>query len=149
MKYWGKERLIHFQQDIVPSIDMIQELMDCNYSACTYPHKLTKGWGLWEGTWVDDGPVFYNKHGEINMNGLQPSSIKLIEPPFPEYVQGAGIALCKLSKKLQQQIPLADYPMPMRAWDYIDTWISCYMARQLEIPWHVHTPPVRHNHYGE
>src|ERR1035437_7494575 len=104
MKYWGQSRLIQFQQDIVPTVDMIQELMDCNCSACTYPHKLTKGWGLWEGIWSSPSPAFYNRHGEINMNGLQPSSIKLIEPPFPEYVQGSGIALVKLSQSLQKEI---------------------------------------------
>lgn len=146
LEYWGKSRLIQFQQDVVPSVDMIQELMDCKYQACTYPHKLQGGWGLWQAEWTP-GYVFYNKNGIVRMDGLNPTAMTMYQPPFPEYVEGSGIALVKLSQELQKAIPLADYPMVNHQWDYLDTWISAYMSQELRQPWHVHTPPVPHNHY--
>ena len=149
LQAWGKGRLIQFQQDIVPTVSMIEDLAQCYQIACCYPHKLREGnYGLWQGVWEANPPLAYNKHGLVDF-GKTPrptATIPLVEP-FPEFVEGAGIGLIKLTKEMQNAIPLADYPVKEHQWDLIDVWISAYMSQVLHKKWHVHTPPVKHNHY--
>ena len=125
-EYWGKDDLVHFQQDVVPTAAMIQSLIDCPYEACTYPHALHTGFGLWAPGYTDgvlDKMTWYY-------------------PPFPSRVECSGMALCKFSKELQQLIPLGD-----EHWSMIDTRISCWMDQALHRMWHVHLPEVKHNHH--
>ena len=151
LRHWSKGRLIQFQQDIVPTVQMIQELVQCYHPACTYPHKLTGlNFGLWQGVWEDKAnqPPAFNKHGVVEFGSTpRPSATIPVEAPFPEFVEGSGIGLIKLSKEMQAAIPLADYPVAYHQWDLIDLWISSYMSQVLHKKWHVHQPNVRHNHY--
>lgn len=133
MDYWGKEDLIHFQQDIVPTLAMLDALLVCPYAACTYPHKLRTGFGLYK-------PIY----DSASYTSYMPVEMHWYYPPYPKFVEASGIALCKISKELQQQIPLANYS---GHWSNIDMWISCFMDIELSQRWHVHAPEVKHNHF--
>src|ERR1035437_10066176 len=148
LRAWGKGRLIHFQQDIVPTVAQIQELINCNYNACCYPHKLTgDNYGLWQGVWEANPPPTYTKNGVVDFGKApRPSATIPLQEPFDEYAEGSGIGLIKLSQAMQASIPLADYPAP-HDWSIMDVWISSYMSQVLQKKWHVHQPNVKHNHY--
>ena len=77
MEYWGKEELIHIQQDVVPTVEMVQRLMSCDHQACTCPHKLRSGFGLYRPHYA--GPWQF-----------LPSSMEVYLPPFPTHVGGSG-----------------------------------------------------------
>ena len=135
MEYWGKDDLIHFQQDIVPTMGMIESLAACLSPVCTYPHKLRSGYGLYEPKY---GPTWE----------YLPERMELVDPdPYNPYVGGSGMALVKISREVQQRIPLGNYDVNNQHWSLIDSWISGYMYRRLNLPWHVHLPEVRHNHF--
>lgn len=139
MDYWGEDDLIHFQQDIVPTVAKIESLLDCSYPLCTYPHKLENSYGLWWGEWDESVPQnLANGIGPLN-----PTAMHWYKQPFPMFAQGSGIALVKINQEIQEAIPLAD--IPNRHWSTLDLWISSYIARKLDRRWHVHTPPVLHS----
>lgn len=126
-EYWGKDDLIHVQQDIVPTKEQITSLLDCRFGSCTYPHKLESGWGLWK--------------GDFTLDQIMPAQMHFLEPPFPEFVTGSGIGLVGIKQWVQRAIPLGYNP---QHWSMVDTWISAYMYNLTWSTWHVHSPAVRH-----
>src|ERR1035437_2720015 len=147
LRHWSKGRLILFEQDIVPTVSQIKSLIECYQLACTFPYKLMEGYSLWQGIWEANPPPSFGKYGLVDFGSTpRPTAMIPLPEPFPEYVEGSGIGLIKLSKEMQKAIPLADYPVPHQ-YDMMDTWISSYLSQVLKKKWHVHTPNVRHNHY--
>jgi hypothetical protein len=147
LRNWGKGVLILIEQDIVPTVSMIEGLAHCYQPVCTYPYKIQDHYSLWQGVWEANPPPSYGKHGLVDFGKTpRPTATIPLPEPFPEYAEGSGIGLVKLSKEMQNAIPLADYPAPHQ-WDLMDTWISSYMSQVLQKKWHVHTPNVKHNHY--
>src|ERR1035437_8889634 len=105
LRHWSKGRLILFEQDIVPTVAMIQDLSTCYHPACVYPYKLEGlNFALWQGVWEDKAnqPLAYGKHGVVDFGSTpRPSATIPLEAPFPEFVEGSGIGLIKLSKEMQ------------------------------------------------
>jgi hypothetical protein len=135
LRNWGKDQIVIIEQDIVPTVDRVYELIDCQDDACTVPYDMRPG--------VKGGSLFYAK-GYL-ADGMA-EGLTMYKEPFPTYSEGSGFGFVKLNSALQRKIPLHKYPVDAYKWSCIDSWVSAYMQRVLDVKWHVHLPKVKHNH---
>lgn len=147
MKYWGYGDLIIIEQDIVPHWDQIHQLVTCGFEACTVPYRVDGHWSV--GNSIYDDVIAAGPTGNTGLGMLQPISTAWYETPIPRTVEVSGLGLVRLSKTLQERIPIVKYPVPGGHWSLIDTWLSAYMNVILGLSWHLHTPSVKHNNGNE
>lgn len=135
LSVWGLDTIINIEQDIVPTEKIIEELTACPEDLCTVPYRLSNGrWSIWYpiyGLFCDFAEQVHYKE------------------PFPWGAVASGLGLVKIGPVAQSLVNLNDYKHPNfdnHRWDYIDTWLSLQLDR-VGHKWHVHMPPVKHNHY--
>ena len=140
-RIWGEGDLIIIEQDIVPTQDHLTKLAQCGFPACTVPYMVNGHWST--GRSVYERSDAYGPTGRINLGELQPV---YTEWYTDKLVPVSGLGLVKISKELQDKLPIENYPIPNHHWSYLDTWISAYMNVMLGLEWHTHYPTVTHNH---
>lgn len=123
--YWEHQTIINIEQDIVPTPEMVEQLMECDHAACAFYYRIPP----------DNHLSVFHRDGDkmIYENG-----------PVPEFVEGSSIGLAKIDVGLQHLIPLWDYDYTKYKWWYLDTWLSEQMAEH-GIQWHIHGEVI-HNH---
>ena len=141
LKNWNKDDLIIIEQDIVPTVDMIEELEECIEELCCFPYRLRDGrWSVW------------NNNIPVDQRDNTANAEYYVEPydDLPEYAPASAFGCTKIVRSIQKQIPLQLYPVEKYAWWYLDSWISERVAHQLSNKrFHLHKPPVKHNHVYE
>jgi hypothetical protein len=135
LDHWNRTPFINIEQDIVPTVQSLDSLLSCPEDLCTVPYRLSNGkWSIWYpiyGTYCDFSEMVH------------------YEEPFPWGVVASGLGLVKIGPVAQSLVNLNDYKHPNfdnHRWDFIDTWLSLQLDR-VGHKWHVHTLPVKHNHY--
>lgn len=132
--WYNYDDFISFDQDIVPSIQMVQDLVLCPEPLCCFPYRLKDGrWSVWE--------VGNPLEGEDYKNG---SYYQLFYEKLPVFAEGSGFGLVKIAEEIRNKIDWNDYPIDRFKWWYLDCWLSRQIYL-LDERWHVHTPPVKHN----
>lgn len=121
------EPFINVEQDIVPTIEVMEELAACPRLACTVPYRLKHGpWSLWqwadprEPTWTPEKPVRYY-------------------PDSPHWVEGSSLGLVKIAPGAISVTKLQALDAGLVPYYTVDQVISSLVGRQLGEPcWHVH-----------
>lgn len=110
-------RLLIVEQDIVPTVEMIEHLKWCQHPACTVPYRLARGeLSLWDArgglSWLD---------------------------AMPASAPGSGLGCVALS--VDPSIP----PPDRVAWDWLAESVSARLS-EYGVSWHVHPGTVEHLH---
>lgn len=133
-KYWRKAEIIIVEHDIMASKEMIDDLMFCKETNCTYPYILD-----YKNPVLSVFKLTYNTVAK----GYAPSSYS--KGDFPEYADFSGIGLCKIGVKTQYAFEWR-YEDKYKDWGYVDQYISFKMADN-NLRWHCHYPLVEHLHF--
>lgn len=145
---WGKgEDLIIVEQDIVPTPKHIKDLMSCKCRLCSFPY-LVKA----------DQPNSYSifdfaSHSKPD-NWMTFDGARYIDrvgvKEHPDYCGLSGFGLTKIGARAQE---LLNFPKlyKLNRWDIIDSWLSLRYYEKIKRNriFHVHYPPVKHNHFSE
>ncbi len=145
---WGRgHNLILVEQDIVPAAGQIRELLSCRGNLCAFPY-LVKA----------DIP---NRYSVFNFQrGKRPDNWKTFDnsryignipiEKRPKYCGLSGFGLTKISIKAQEKF---NFPKlyNLGRWDIIDSWLSLNLYERVgrNRIFHLHYPPVKHNHYSD
>lgn len=123
--------MIILEQDLVPAVGDIRNLLDCSHSLCAFGYFLDPfSTGL-------PAPVIAHRKIDIK-EGI----VKWIteNEHFSDYV-GFGLTKIGLEARLKATVP------PWDKLDYrsLDTFLSAHL-RMFNDPWHIHYPCIEHNH---
>lgn len=142
--FWLDDDLIVIEQDIVSTEQVIRELIRCHFDACTVPYCVDGHWSIGESLYGIDNAV--GPTGPTNLGELQTVATKWYHRPFPKLAPVSSFGLVKISRRLQFEVSLDDYPVPGRHWSLIDSWFSAVLTKRIGLEWHVHDHIARHNH---
>ena len=145
---WGEGHdLVIIEQDIVATPDHIRELITCRNSLCCFPY-------LVKSDRQDTYSVFNFTDRPKPDNWKTYDGDRYIDrvkiERKPEYCGLSGFGLTKLGVKAQQLVDFVRL-YDLDRWDIIDSWLSLRLYEKIgnNQIFHIHYPPVKHNHLSE
>jgi len=135
---WGKDDLIIWEHDIVPTMEAIIRLAECEYDLCVNDYPF---WRLgYQPIYGKPAPLKYRSScRNVAEDGSRQDSVD-------EWADYVGFGLTKINRKFQVEHELG--MVHEDRWDNLDTRF-CRWTYSLGYRWHVHRPMVKHNHYPE
>lgn len=117
--------LVIIEHDIVPSPTQVNELLECNNSLCCFAYYLA--------------PHFT---GNIKPIFAQSNDGVAIEKG-DSYCLSSGLGFVKIAPFIRERTELP----PIEGWVHFDMAVNRTIRKAFkDISWHVHWPPVRHEH---
>lgn len=142
---WGLGHdLVIIEQDIVASPYHVKELISCKSQLCCFPY-------LVKSDRQDTYSIFNFTNSSKPDNWKTYDGARYIDRVHvderPDYCGLSGFGLTKIGVNAQK---LVDFPRlyDMDRWDIIDSWLSLRLYEKIgnNRIFHIHYPPVRHNH---